>query len=117
MSVQTFAQGRHAFERLQRESAKLIILEVNTPQCGSCDTLKSVLHQLATEHHSSFNLVEIDLAQEPELAIKLGVHSVPTVVLFKGDLLLETIIGLKPKQLYVETIQKWIYQTCHADLE
>jgi len=39
-------------------------------------------------------------------AIALGIRSVPTVVLFKGDRLLEKIVGLKPKKLYAETIQK-----------
>jgi thioredoxin 1 len=39
------------------------------------------------------------------------------VILFKGDQLLEKIVGLKPKKLYLETIQKLLHQTYHADLE
>jgi thioredoxin 1 len=109
MSASTFFQGRLAFEQLQSESTKLILVEVSAPHCSSCDTLRPVLHQLATEQNDSFDLVEIDMTEEPDLAIDLGIRSVPTVVLFKGDRLLEKIVGLKPKKLYVETIQKWVH--------
>jgi thioredoxin 1 len=108
MSASTFFQGRLAFEQLQSESTKLILVEVSAPHCSSCDTLRPVLHQLATEQNDSFDLVEIDMTEEPDLAIDLGIRSVPTVVLFKGDRLLEKIVGLKPKKIYVETIQKFL---------
>lgn len=108
MSAQTFFQGGAAFERLKSESDKLILLEISAPHCGSCDTLRPVLHQLATEQHGDFHLVEIDMTEEPDLAIELGIRSVPTVVLYKGDRLIEKIVGLKPKKVYIEAIQKSI---------
>jgi thioredoxin 1 len=109
MSAPTFFQGRPALEQLQSESTKLILVEVSAPHCSSCDTLRPVLHQLAAEQNDNFDLVEIDMTEEPDLAIDLGIRSVPTVVLFKGDRLLEKIVGLKPKKVYVETIQKWVH--------
>jgi thioredoxin 1 len=57
---------------------------------------------------ANFDLVEIDMTEEPDLAIDLGIRSVPTVVLFKGGQLLEKIVGLKPKKMYAETIQKFL---------
>jgi thioredoxin 1 len=109
MSASTFSQGRPAFEQLKSESTKLILVEVSAPHCSSCDTLRPVLHQLAIEQNGNFDLVEIDMTEEPDLAIDLGIRSVPTVVLFKDGQLLEKIVGLKPKKLYVETIQKWVH--------
>jgi len=106
MSEQKIFQGRAALEKLQSESDKLILLEISAPHCSSCDTLRPVLHQLATEQNGNFHLVEVDMTEEPDLAIELGVRSVPTVVLFKGDRQLEKIVGLKPKKFYAETIQK-----------
>jgi thioredoxin 1 len=108
MSAPTFFQGRPAFEQLKSESDKLIIVEVSAPHCSSCDTLRPILHQLAAEQNVNLDLVEIDMTEEPDLAIDLGVRSVPTVVLFKGDRLLEKIVGLQPKKLYQAAIQKWV---------
>ncbi|PSB50982.1 thioredoxin family protein [Chamaesiphon polymorphus] len=117
MSAQTFFQGRPDFERLKSESNKLIIVEVSAPYCSSCDTLRPILHQLSTEQNGNLELVEIDMNEEPDLAIDLGIRSVPTVILFKGDRLLEKIVGLKHKKLYIETIKKWVHQTYHAEIE
>ena len=116
MSVSTFFQGRPAFEQLKSASDKLILAEVSAPHCSSCNTLRPVLHQLAIEQNGNFDLVEIDMTEEPDLAIDLGIRSVPTVLIFKGDRLLEKIVGLKPKKLYVETIQKWVHPNDLADL-
>lgn len=108
MSAQIIEQGRLAFEQLKQSSTKPILVEVSAPHCSSCETLRPVLHQLATEQNGNIHLVEIDMTEEPELAIELGVRSVPTVVLFKGDRLVESIVGLKAKKVYVEAIQKVI---------
>jgi thioredoxin 1 len=86
----------------------LILAEVGAPYCSSRDRLRPILYQLATEQNGHFDLVEIDMTKEPDLVIDLGIRSVPTVVLFKGGQLLEKIVGLKPKKLYVETIQKFL---------
>jgi thioredoxin 1 len=48
------------------------------------------------------------MTEEPDLAIEFGVRSAPTVILFKGDRLIEKIAGLKPKKFYIETIQKFL---------
>ena len=106
MSEQFVFQGRLAFEKLKAESNKLIILEVGAPHCGACETLKPLLHQLTTEQNGNCYLVDIDMTEDPDLAVELGVRSAPTVVLFKGDRQLEKIVGLKPKKFYAETIQK-----------
>lgn len=106
MSEQVLFQGRHAFEKLKAESGKLILLEVSAPHCNACDTLRPLLHQLASEQDGNFYLVELDMTEETDLAIELGIRNVPTVVLFKGDRVIEKIAGLKPKRVYTESIQK-----------
>jgi thioredoxin-like negative regulator of GroEL len=88
MLDQTTFQGSSAFAQLRHSSDKLILVEVGAPHCGSCATLKPVLEQLAINHQGSFHLVEVDMTEDPELAVELGVRSVPTVVLFKGDRLI-----------------------------
>ncbi|MBW4623687.1 MAG: thioredoxin fold domain-containing protein [Cyanosarcina radialis HA8281-LM2] len=99
-------QGREALEQLQQESATPIVVKFVAPHCPSCETLAPVLEQLVTDHLGKIHLVAIDLTEEPELAMELGVRSAPTVVLFQGTAVLERIAGLKPKKLYSEAIQK-----------
>lgn len=102
----TFLTGRSAFDRLMQESEKLIVAKFVAPHCPSCETLKPVLHQIAVDQAGHLHLVELDMTEDPDLAVELGVRSAPTVVLLKGQTVLETIAGLKPKKLYAEAIQK-----------
>ncbi len=102
---QTFFTGREAFEWLMQESDQLIIVKFVAPYCPSCETLKPVLHQIGVENTGKLHLVELDMSEEPELAINFGVRSAPTIVLFKQQQILAQIAGLKPKKQYAEMIQ------------
>ncbi|BAZ40597.1 thioredoxin [Calothrix sp. NIES-4101] len=94
---QTFLTGKTAFKWLMQESDRLIILKFVAPHCPGCKTLKPVLNQIAQDCVGKLNLVEIDMTEEPEIAMNFGVRSAPTVVLLKGHEILANIGGLQPK--------------------
>jgi thioredoxin 1 len=100
-----FAEGSDALVQLQQASENPIVVKFVAPHCPSCNTLAPVLTQIVTDR-ASVHLVTIDITEDPELAMELEVRSVPTVVVFKGTTVLERIIGLQPKKLYLEAIEK-----------
>ncbi len=102
---QTFFTGKRAFDWLMQKSEQLIIVQFVAPYYPSCETLKPVLHQIAKENTGKLHLVELDMSEEPELAINFGVRSAPTVVLFKKQQIRAQIAGLKSKQQYTDMIQ------------
>lgn len=102
---QTFFTGKKAFDWLMQKSDQLIIVKFVAPYCPSCGTLQPVLHQIAEENTGKLHLVELDMSEEPELAIDYGVRSAPTIILLKQQQKLAQIAGLKPKQQYAEMIQ------------
>jgi thioredoxin 1 len=101
---QTFFAGRAALESLMQESDQLIIVKFVAPYCPSCETLKPVLHQIAVDNTGKLHLVELDMSEEPELAISFGVRSAPTILLLKQQQILAQIAGLKPKKQYTDVI-------------
>ena len=101
-----FGEGRNTLQQLQQESENPILVKFVAPHCPSCETLAPVLQQIVTDHAGKVHMVTIDMTEDPELAMELGVRSAPTVVLFKKTTILERIAGLKPKKLYSEAIQK-----------
>jgi thioredoxin-like negative regulator of GroEL len=92
--------------QLQQESTKPILVKFVTPHCPSCKTLAPVLEKLASDRPDSFHLVTIDMTEDPELAMKLKVRSAPTVVLMKGEEVIETAAGLKKRKFYEDLIDK-----------
>jgi thioredoxin-like negative regulator of GroEL len=99
-------QRRNALQQLQQDFETPIVVKFVAPHCPSCKTLAPVLEQLVTDHIGKIHLVTIDMTEEPDLAMELGVRSAPSVVLLKGTAILERIAGLQPKKLYSEAIQK-----------
>ncbi len=99
-------EGQQVLRQLQQQSQNPIIVKFVAPHCPSCETLAPVLQQLVTEQGSNVHLVTVDITEEPELAMELGVRGVPTVILFKGTEVLSQIPGLKPKKLYFDAIQR-----------
>jgi thioredoxin 1 len=104
----TFHTGAVALAQLQQHSPRLILTKFIGPHCSSCETLKPVLNQLVLDYADRVQLVEVDMTEDPELAIQLGIRSIPTVIFFKGTQLLTRIVGLKPKKEYIQTIEKYL---------
>ncbi|MGF1672280.1 MAG: thioredoxin family protein [Rivularia sp. (in: cyanobacteria)] len=101
-----FSEGRDSLEQLQQESPHPILVKFVAPHCPACKTLTPILEQLVNESGGKMHMVTIDMTEEPELAMELGVRSAPTVFLFQGKEVMEQIGGLKPKKLYTEAVEK-----------
>ena len=91
---------------LQKQSEKPILVKFVAPHCAGCMTLKPLIEELTKAHLEQLYLVEIDITEDPELAIDLDVRSVPTVALFKGEEELGRLVGLQPKKHYVNLVQQ-----------
>lgn len=95
-----------ALEFLLAQSELPIMAKFVAPHCSSCVTLSPILEQLVRENAGRIQLVEIDMVEDPEIAITHEVRSVPTLVLLKQNRELDRITGLKPKKKYAELVQK-----------
>lgn len=72
------------------------VLDFYADWCGPCQMLKPIIEQVEKEHPEiEFEAINID--DQPELAEKYGVMSIPTLVVMDGDEIKETLIGLKSK--------------------
>ncbi|KAM3106507.1 thioredoxin family protein [Phormidesmis sp. 146-33] len=100
--------SQSALSLLQQQSERPILAKFVAPHCGGCITLKPVLERLAQEHADHLHLIEIDITEEPELAMELDVRSVPTVVLFQQEQEIGRLVGLQPKQHYANLVQQVI---------
>ena len=64
--------------------------------CGPCRMLSPIVEELAAETPDVV-FAKVDVDQNPELAIGLGINSVPTLMLFKDGKLVDRSIGVRPK--------------------
>ena len=65
--------------------------------CGPCHAVAPVLDKIVEERQGELKLVKVNIDEQPELAGKFGVASIPTMILFTGGEPAAAAIGAQPK--------------------
>ena len=65
--------------------------------CGPCKMLAPVLEELAEDMNGKMEIVKVDVDQEGDLAMKFGIMSVPTMIVFKDGEAVKQISGYQAK--------------------
>jgi thioredoxin 1 len=84
------------FEQEVLKSDKPVIVDFWAEWCGPCHAVAPVLDKIAGEH-DELRLVKVNIDEEPELAQRYGIVSIPTIVLFKDGEPAAAAIGAQPK--------------------
>lgn len=77
----------------ERESARgRFLLELGAPRCGPCHALRPIVESIAARD-TSLSVAELDVDAHPELAARLGVRGIPTLILFEDGKELRRRVG------------------------
>jgi len=67
------------------------------PWCGPCKKISPVVEKLAEEYAGKAGFCKINVDEAPETAIKYGIRSIPTLMVFKGGEKANQVIGAVPE--------------------
>ena len=81
------------------ESERPVIVDFWADWCGPCHMVAPVLDQIAEERSDELRVVKVNIDEEPELAQRYGVMSIPAIVLFKDGRPAAAAIGAQPKSM------------------
>ena len=84
------------FEEEVLHSEKPVLVDFWASWCGPCKMLAPVLHEFATEH-DELKVGKVNVDEEMDLAMRFGVSSIPTLILFKNGEAVKTSVGFVPK--------------------
>lgn len=90
-----FTDQNFATEVLQSE--KPVLVDFWAVWCGPCKMIAPFVEELANEFEGKAKVGKLDVDNNQDSAIKYGVRSIPTVLIFKDGKVKETIIGAVPK--------------------
>jgi thioredoxin len=83
-----------------------VLVDFWAPWCGPCKALGPVLSEIADERNTELKVVKVNIDDNQEYAFKLGVMSIPTLVVFKDGQPIDKIVGAHPKTTIDARINK-----------
>jgi len=76
------------------------------PWCGPCQMINPVIKELAEEFKGKVKVGKLNVDENPETASKYEIISIPCLKIFKGGKIIDEIIGLQPKEMIADKINK-----------
>lgn len=81
----------------------LVLVDFWAEWCGPCRMLGPIIEELA-EEVKDVKIAKLNVDEAQQTAMKYGVMSIPTVILFKDGQVVETLVGVRPMEAYLEAI-------------
>ncbi|MCL6473821.1 MAG: thioredoxin [Firmicutes bacterium] len=73
--------------------------------CGPCRAIAPHVDAIAQEYAGRAKVVKVNVDEEPEIALRYGIQSIPTLLFFKEGKVQDMIVGVVPRQTIVQKLE------------
>jgi thioredoxin 1 len=89
----------------------LVMVDFWAVWCGPCQMVAPVVEELATEYAGKLKVMKLNTDENPEIAGRYQVMSIPTILFFKDGKPVEKLVGARPKRQFKEVIDSLLAQS------
>ncbi len=86
------------------EDNKVAIIDCWAPWCGPCRRMGPIIEELSTELAGKVGVAKLNTDDNQAIAVRFNINAIPTILMFKDNVLVKTSVGLRPKEAILEDI-------------
>ena len=111
---QTSSEGRpvvvtdSSFDEEVMRSQLPVLVDFWAPWCGPCRMVEPAVEQLAQQHAGRLRVAKVNVDQNPAVARRYDVHSIPTMMVVKEGKIVERWAGALPEPALRSRVQRWL---------
>jgi thioredoxin 1 len=92
------------------KSLELVMVDFWAVWCGPCQMVAPIVEELAKEYAGKLKVRKLNTDENPEIAGRYQVMSIPTILFFKNGQPVEKLVGARPKRQFKEVIESLLAQ-------
>lgn len=96
---------RDNFDKEALEAQEPVLVDFWASWCGPCRMFSPIVDEFAEENEGRVKVGKVNIDEEPELASRYGVMSIPTAILFRNGEAAATLVGVQPKEKLEELLK------------
>jgi thioredoxin 1 len=93
------------FEQTVLHSSVPVLVDFWAVWCGPCKMIAPHVEAVASEYEGRARVLKVNVDEEPDIAQKYGIMSIPTLLFFKDGKVVEQVVGAVPKSTITSKLE------------
>ena len=105
------------FKEIVENSNIPVVVDFWAPWCGPCRMLAPIFEKLAEDYEWKIKFVKVNVDENPATAIKYGIQWIPSILLFKDNQVVKTLVWVKQESEYKTEFDQLLWESSQKNTQ